>query len=93
MNQDDFLVVVQEQEPGPVIVAEENGTIIVEEDGEAILLTVGIQGPAGVGTLHELADVNDAQRVDGAILMFDATDGKWVAVTEPRNLDLNGGYF
>lgn len=70
--------------------------VTVQQKNKKEVVTVGIQGPSGATgsvALTNATDVELADVVDGSVLVYSTTNGKWTATRKLEKQDLEGGQF
>jgi hypothetical protein len=79
-----------------IIVDDSEDTILVETPGEVTVITSAEQGPpgpAGIDKIGDASDVDDSNKVNGAILVYSAQSQKWVATTQLENQTIESGQY
>ena len=70
--------------------------VVVISDTAAELVSVGIQGPAGIpgtSTLSGATDLDLTELGPGSILVYDDTTAKWVSTTKLEKQTIECGQF
>lgn len=74
------------------VIVTEQGTVLVSTDNTQVVVT-GIMGPPGESSISNMADIDKTQLVDGATLVYRASDAIWKATNKLDNQILEAGQF
>lgn len=74
------------------IIVSSSETVVVSQDTGRVIVT-GIMGPPGASSLSELSDVDKTQLVNGATLVYSASNAIWKATNKLDNQILEAGQF
>lgn len=76
--------------------------IRIQQDSQAIVATIGIQGPAGpagsqgengLATLAGASDVDFSTLIDGSVLVYEQQSQKWKSTTLLNQQAIDAGEF
>ena len=74
------------------VVVTEQGAVLVST-GTAEVVVTGIMGPPGASSISALTDLDMTELVDGATLVYRASDSTWKATNKLDNQILEAGQF
>lgn len=74
------------------VIISDSETVVVSQDTGVVVVT-GIMGPPGASSLSELSDVDKTQLVNGATLVYSASNAIWKATNKLDNQILEAGQF
>lgn len=74
------------------VIISDSETVVVSQDTGVVVVT-GIMGPPGASSLSELSDVDKTQLVNGATLVYNASNAIWKATNKLDNQILEAGQF
>jgi hypothetical protein len=74
------------------VVVTEQGAVLVSAGNTEVVVT-GIMGPPGASSISGLTDLDRTELVDGATLVYRASDSIWKATNKLDNQILEAGQF
>lgn len=65
----------------------------VNQQSSSHVVSVGIQGPAGVSTISDAHDVDTSNLKDGSVLVYETESEKWKSTTTLNKQAIDAGEF
>lgn len=75
-----------------VIEQSEAGTVVQRVDAGTIVVT-GMIGPPGVANITDASDLDKTNLQDGSVLVYQASNTKWIATKDLVKQNIDGGSY